>query len=378
MNKFSKLKVALVYDRINKWGGAERLILALGKLFPKADLYTLVYHQPTSSWAKGFKIIPSFFNHFTWLRSHHELLAPFSPVGFESFDFGGYDLVISITSESGKAIITKPDTLHLCYCLTPTRYLWSAKDDYQATPSLGLFSRLAAYILHKYTNWFQKRDFILSQRPDHYISISKEIQTRIRRYYKRDSDIIYPPIDYAFWSKVSRSNSNQVLPYYLVVSRLVPYKKVDLVISTFAQSGFAKLNLKVVGIGSHLNQLKSLATANVQFLGQVSDSQLRDLYAHATAVIFPQIEDLGLVPLEAQATGTPVIAYRKGGALETIIPGKTGIFFDHQTVSSLTQAIKLFTKTHTQFTSNLCRHNAKQFAETRFLKHFSDKVDALL
>lgn len=344
-------------------------MLSLKKAFPKAPLYTLVYNPATSPWAKKFKVIPSFFNQIPFFRTRHELLAPVSALGFEAFNFDEFDLVISITSDTAKAIKVNSPTLHLCYCLTPTRYLWSGAKDY-VNPVLT-FLKLP----------LQKQDLIHSQNPHAYISISKTVQNRVKKYYHRDSDVIYPPIDYGFWSSKPKTFNLKPLTY-LLVSRLVPYKKVDLVIRAFNQPQLQGRTLKLVGTGSELKRLKSLASRNVKFLGQVSDQQLRKLYQSSKALIFPQDEDFGLVPLEAMSAGLPVIAYRSGGATETVIEGKTGLFFDQPTVGSLIKAIKQFETMKINPRAcppirRACQKNALRYDENTFIKNFKAKVQKI-
>lgn len=349
------MKVALVYDRVNKIGGAERVLTVLHKIYPDAPLFTLVHNPKTAPWAKVFKVIPTFFNQIPFLRTRHEWLAPFASLAFETFDFNQYDLVISVTSSDAKSIITQPKTLHICYCLTPTRYFWTQP-----------FPKLLSFILP----YFKKVDLVTSNRPDSYLAISAEVQKRIKKYYQQNSEVIYPPIDYEFFTKTKRNKSD----YYLVVSRLVPYKKIDLVIETLK-----KLNRKVfiIGDGVLMEDLKSFATGSqITFLGQVSDNLLRQYYAGAKAVIFPQLEDFGLVPLEAAACGVPTIAYRGGGALETVVDGITGIFFNEQTLNSLANAINRFEKIESSFDSKKIKQFAQKFDQALFQKLFSDKVKA--
>lgn len=347
------MKVALVYDRVNKIGGAERVLVALHKIYPNAPLFTLVHNPETTPWAKVFKVIPTFFNQIPFLRTRHEWLAPFAPLAFETLNFNDFDLVISITSADAKSIITTPKTLHICYCLTPTRYFY-------VTP----FPKLLSFALPYFKNF----DLIASRRPDFYLAISTEVQTRIKKYYHQDSQVIYPPIEYNFFAKVKRKRSD----YYLVVSRLVPYKKIDLVIEALK-----KLNKKaiIIGDGSLLEELKIQATGSqIRFLGQVSDVLLRQYYAGARAVIFPQLEDFGLVPLEAAACGTPTIAFCGGGAKETVLAGVTGIYFDSQTSKSLIAAIRKFENMEKKFHPTAIKNFAKKFNETLFRKQFSGKV----
>lgn len=338
------MKTALVYDRVNKWGGAERVLLALHKLFPNAPLYTSVYDKQKAPWAKVFDVKTSFLQNFPF-ATHHELYAALMPLVFESFSFDEYDLVISVTSEAAKGIITKPGTLHICYCLTPTRYLWSAYDDYFKDPYFRFISKPVVSYLRAW-------DKIAAQRPDAYIAISKEVQERISKFYGRESTVVYPPVDsikYQVLSSRYGENQNKILntryiihntsDYFLIASRLVPYKRIDLAISAFNK---LKLPLKIVGIGSEERRLKAMAGQTIEFLGYLTQEELVRYYKGCQALIFPGIEDFGLTILEAQSLGKPVIAFRGGGALETIIDGKTGIFFDKQTVENLIQAIRRF------------------------------------
>jgi len=356
VKKLTQMKVALVYDRVNKFGGAERLLLALHRVFPKAPLYTLVYDPPKAGWAKVFKVIPTFLNFLAPLRSRHELLAPIAPLAFETLNLDKFDLVISITSSDAKAVITKPRTTHVCYCLTPTRYFWSGKQEYFSDMKMKLLPN----VIKKY---LRSVDLLTSSRPDAYIAISSEVKSRISDYYHRDSTVVRPPIEDKFFTKQVVIPSDR--DFYLVVSRLVPYKRVDLVIEAFNK---LKSRLVIIGSGSEMARLKNIAGSNITFLGQVSDETLLDHYRRAKAVIFPQEEDFGLVPLEAQASGTPVIAYGKGGAKETIIPGKTGLFFQEQTEESLASCLEKFEKVKWNYQD--CVKQASKFSFTRFKNEF--------
>jgi glycosyltransferase involved in cell wall biosynthesis len=352
------MKVALVYDRVNKFGGAERVLLALHRLFPDAPLYTLVYDRQSTPWADDFKVIPSLLNKFKFLRTKHEWLAPIAALGFESFDLREFDVVISITSTDAKAIITKPDQLHICYCLTPTRYFWSGEGEYASENKIK-------YIPRWFYKYLRTTDLLISKRPDEYIAISDEVKRRIQKYYHRDSSIIYPSIDDKFYSKKFTPMIDR--DYYLIVGRLVPYKKTALAIMA---CNTLKKPLLVVGTGSELGYLKSLAGKTIMFTGAIDDASLINIYKNAKAVIFPQEEDFGLVPVEAQACGTPVIAYAKGGALETVIENKTGIFFEDQTVDSLKKAIIRFEKLALK--PEDCHKNALRFNDATFRKNFLD------
>lgn len=357
------MKVALVYDRVNKFGGAERVLLALHQIFPDAPLYTLVYEPQNALWANKFKVIPTFINKIGFLRKRHEWLAPFAAMAFESLDLRDYDVVISVTSSDAKAVITKPNQLHICYCLTPTRYFWSGEKQYNKDNKFKIIPKW----LHDY---FRTTDLLISKRPDKYIAISEEVSNRISKYYHRESSVIYPSIDDKFYSKNNTPIVNR--EYYLIVSRLVPYKKVDLAIKAFNK---LKKNLYIVGIGSQMRTLRNLAGENIKFVGAADDTSLIELYKNAKAVIFPQNEDYGLVPVEAQACGTPVIAYGKGGALETIVKNKTGLFFKEQTISSLINAVNKFEKTSLK--PENCFQNATRFNSNTFSTNFQKTVEKL-
>lgn len=273
------MKIALVYDRINKFGGAERVMTALHKIYPEAPIYTLVHDPENSNWASGIRIIPSFINTIPFLRKRHEWLAPIAPMAFESFNLDKFDVVISVTSSDAKSIITKPNQLHICYCLTPTRYYWSGEGEYSSDPKMRL---LPGFLL----KYFRTIDLLTSDRPDAYISISKEVKNRVKKYYNKESEVIYPPIEDKFYSLNPISAGNR--DYYLVVSRLVPYKKVDLVIEAFNK---LKLPLVIIGTGSEEEKLKSIARTNISIIGSVDDKRLMEYYRRAKAVIFPQHED---------------------------------------------------------------------------------------
>ncbi|MFZ5366139.1 MAG: glycosyltransferase [Patescibacteria group bacterium] len=354
------MKVAFVYDRVNKWGGAERVLLALHEIWPDAPLYTAVYNPETAPWARDFKVIPSFLQKFPFAKTRHEAYPWLTPLAFETFDFSEFDVVISVTSAEAKGIITKPGTLHICYCLTPTRYLWSGTWEYK----IPFFLRP---LIFKLRLW----DQIASQRPDIYLAISENVAQRIKKYYHRDSEVIYPPIDTDKFKikngKLKMTNQNE--KFFLIVSRLVSYKKVDIAIEAFNRLG---LPLKIVGTGTEMGKLKRLASKNIEFLGQLTDPQLLSYYQRCQAVIFPQEEDFGLVPLEAQACGKPVIAYRAGGALEIIIEGKTGEFFAEQTPESLGAQVLKFKPE--KYKPEDCRKNAEKFD----IKIFKEKIKKII
>lgn len=348
------MKVALVYDRVNKWGGAERVLLALHEMFPRAPLFTAVYNPETAPWAKVFpKIHTSFLQNFPLARTRHDLYAALMPVAFELFNFDEYDLVISVTSEAAKGIITKPTTRYICYCLTPTRYLWSGYDFYFRNPTVRFFAEPMVSYLRKW-------DKIAAKRPDIIVGISKTVASRIERYYERETPVVYPPVQLQPKASVPQED------YFLVVSRLVPYKRVDLAVRVFNR---LKWPLVIVGTGSEEEKLRRIAKGNIHFAGEVNDVGLVRLYTGCKAFIAPQEEDFGIAIVEAQAAGKPVIAYRGGGATETVVEGKTGIFFDQQSVKSLLTTVRQFEPE--LFKPEDCKKNAEQFSKERFKREFA-------
>jgi len=325
------MKVALVYDRVNKWGGAERVLLALHKMFPDAPLFTSVRSFEGSRWANDFEIKTSFLQSAAALRKYNELLAVFMPIAFERFSFDDYDLVISVTSEAAKGIITNTGTIHVCYCLTPTRYLWSGYEEYFKSPLIKFLSTGSIKYLRKW-------DLVASQRPDHMIAISSEVKNRIKKYYERDSEIIFPPLMLDVPKNIKKRKSD----YFLLVSRMSRfsnYKRVDLAIEAFNKNGLA---LKIIGGGPMMASLKKRSNRNIQFLGELTDEKLRYYYENCKALIFPGNEDFGLVMAEAQAFGKPVIAFKSGGALDIVIKGITGEFFQEQSAESINRVLERF------------------------------------
>lgn len=364
------MNVALVYDRINKWGGAERVLLALHELFPDAPLYTAVYDADLAPWANVFTIKTSFLQHIPFAKQHHEWFGWLTPLAFESFSFDDYDLVISVTSADAKGIITKPGTKHICYCLTPTRYLWPQYDFY-------FKNSLLRWLTKPLVNYLKKWDKVAAQRPDEYIAISKTVQERIKTYYKRDAQVIYPPVLFQIRSDLSVPNGqtlqNISKNFFLVVSRLVPYKRVDIAIEACNQ---LELPLVVIGSGSDYHRLRSLSGSTVQFVQNLTDQKLAWYYQHSEALILPQEEDFGLVSLEAQSFGKPVIAFNKGGASESVIDGKTGKLFSPQTVARLKEVLASFTAN--DYNRENCMKNAEQFNVEKFQKKLLASIKSII
>lgn len=335
-----KKRIAIVYDWIDKWGGVERVLLHLHSLFPEAHFFTTAVDIKKAQWAKYLSIHSSFLQLFPRIiRSWRALLLPLYPLAFESFELDEYELVISVTSAFAKGIITKPDTKHICYLLTPTRYLWSHVNDY--VPSIF---QLASKPFQKH---LRKWDIHASKRPDGYISLSNTTAHRTREYYHVDTPVIYPPFDTQYWDRKLKEKKQSPhisfsKPYYLWVGRMESYKKPELVLEAAKQ--IDSHSFIFVGTGSLERYLKQKASSNCQFTGSISDEELSYLYSGAEALIMPQNEDFGYVSLEAQYHGCPVIAYRKGGACETIKEGTSGVFFDEQTVPSLVSVLERYTQ----------------------------------
>ncbi|MDE2025640.1 MAG: glycosyltransferase [Patescibacteria group bacterium] len=365
------MKVALVYDRINKWGGAERVLLAINNMFPDAPLYTSVYSRQKAPWADVFRVIPSFLQNLPFSKKH-ELLAPLMPIAFEQFTFDEFDLVISVTSEAAKGILTKPHTKHLCICLTPTRYLWSGYEEYVK----GFLRMLLAPLVWYLRTW----DIAASSRPDKMVGISNEVRSRIKTYYNRESELLYPPLNEFFLESgkeddtILKKCNLRSQSYFLVVSRLsrfTGYKRVD---QAIAAANALKIPLVIAGDGD-IAYFSSFAGPTVTFTGKVSDAQLKALYTHCKALVFPAHEDFGLVMAEVQACGRPVIAYNKGGAAEIVIHGQTGILYEKQTTEALTNALKNFTEK--DYNSQYCKQQAQQFAFSHFEKHLRALIASL-
>lgn len=357
------MKVAFCYDRINKFGGAERVLQALHEVWPDAPVYTLTYSREDAFWASSWDIRSSFLEKIPLLGKKHELFPVLAPLAWEQFNFNEFDVVISVTSSEAKGIVTSPNTVHICYCLTPTRYLWSGYHDYLRSTGFkrlsGLISKLFSLLSYPLRSW----DFFAAQRPDILVGISEEVCARIKKYYRRDSIKIYPPVSI---NQTGVTPYKAEKPYFLVVSRLVPYKKVDLVVEAFNELGW---NLKIIGTGSQEKKLKSNAATNIEFLGFQKDSVVQSYYAGCQAVIFPPFEDFGIVPVEAQAYGKPVIAYGKGGALETVREGETGAFFKTQNKESLIEVLKKYFGSigeNQPFDTDTCIANSQQFSKERF------------
>lgn len=322
------MKIALVHDYLNQYGGAERVLEVLCEIFPDAPIYTLLYDErATGGVFKNREIHTSFLQKIPFSRKHHRIFPLLMPLAIEQFDLSYFDVVLSVSASFAKGIVTKPHTRHINYCLTPTRFLWDDSHRYiDEFKYPWPIRKLVPFFITYLRIW----DKEAAMRVDKFVAISDFVKTRIKKYYDADSEVIYPPVD-AYKYKIFA----QLDDYFLMVGRLVPYKRFDLAVKVFTAMGKP---LKIVGDGPERRHLEKIAGKNVEFLGLVSDYKMPEVYGRAQAIIFPQEEDFGIVPLEAMAAGRPVIAYRGGGAVETIAE-QTGIFFDEQTEISLARAV---------------------------------------
>ncbi len=353
-----QLKVAIVADWLTSRGGAERVILALAELFPGADLFTTVYKAENFPELAHRRVFTSYLQGWP-LRFKHQLFPTLRPQAIESLNLDSYDLVISSSSAEAKGVITKPETLHVCYCHTPTRYYWSHYHEYLQRSEYGLLDKLIKLIVPSLIHRLRVWDQAASGRVDFFIANSRTTQARIAKYYRRESVVVHPPVDVARFAEIPPEAGD----FYLVLGRQIAYKRTDLVVEAFNQ--LQGKRLVVIGDGPELARLKSLATAgNVEFLGNLSDAEVAEYLARCRALIFPQEEDFGIVPLEAMAAGKPVIAYGKGGATDSVIPGTTGILFDAQTPASLIDALHAFEAS--DFDTAAIRAHAASFGLDRF------------
>ncbi len=368
------MKVALVHDWFNvKRGGAEQVFLEIAKLYPQADVYTLIYNQKLiGKELATHRVQTSFLQHWPRLiRNHPKFLLPFIPRAIKSLKLEGYDLIISSSSVWAKNITKNPRSLHICYCHTPARMLWDNWPHYLDEQKVGPF-RLGAtgrFLVTKTVSRLRLWDFYGSRGVDYFIANSHYIAARIAKFYQRKSVVVYPPVDTAALKPLAPVKKTD---YYLVLSVLSKYKNIDLIIDTFSRN---KQPLRIAGDGPELARLKKLAEghANIEFVGRVSSKRKVELLQQAKGLVFANIEDFGITPVEAMAAGTPVIARRGGGLNETIIEDKTGVFFDEDTQQSLQQALDKFEKMHWDQSSLL--HQAAQFSRQQFITNFTRAVD---
>lgn len=370
------MRVAIVHDWLVTYAGAEKVLEQLLMIYPDADLFSLVdfIDEDKRDFILNKSVTTSFIQKLPFARKKYRSYLPFMPLAIEQLDVSKYDIVISSSHAVAKGVITGPDQLHISYVHSPIRYAWDLQHQYlkEAGLNKGMKGWIAKAILHYIRNW----DYRTANGVDYFVANSKFIARRIWKVYRREADVIYPPVDVSAFTFHDKKED-----FYLTASRMVPYKKVDLIVEAFSQMPDKKL--VVIGDGPDFNKVKAKAAANVELLGYQPFEVLRDYMQRAKAFVFAAEEDFGITPVEAQACGTPVIAYGKGGALETIrgygqAEKPTGLFFEEQTVKSLVHAIQSFESISDDMKYEDCRENALRFSPERFRREFEGYVNSKL
>jgi glycosyltransferase involved in cell wall biosynthesis len=369
------MKTAIVHDWLVTYAGAERVLEQMLAVYPEADLYSLIDFVPEAErgFLRGRAVRTSFLQRLPGMRRNYRRFLPLMPLAIEQFDLAEYDLVVSSSYAVAKGVLTGPDQLHLCMCYSPMRYAWDLQHQYLREAGLdrGAKGLLARWMLHRMRLW----DYRTANGVDGFIAISRFIERRIRKVYRRDSVVIYPPVDVETFTPEGPRED-----FYVTASRLVPYKRVDLIVEAFA--AMPGRRLIVIGDGPESARVRSKGGPNVRFLGQQPFEILRDHLRRARAFVFAAEEDFGIAPLEAQACGTPVIAFGKGGVRETIVTSDdsapTGVFFNEQAVPSLIAAVDRFEREAHRMTVEACRANALRFTAERFRRDFRKYVQEQL
>jgi glycosyltransferase involved in cell wall biosynthesis len=358
------MKVAIAHDWLTGMGGAEVVVAAIGDVYKDAPIYTTVYNPDNvSEFFRQRDIRTSFLQKGRKAVKNHHKYFPYMPVAWEQFDFSGYDAVISSSSSCAKGLVTSPDTMHICYCHTPMRYAWEFYNEYKAEWDLSFLKKK---LLPYFMNYMRVWDAVSADRADYFIANSVNVAKRIRKHYRRESTVIHAPVQSKYYTNLSDINEE----YFLVVSRLVSYKKIDLAVQAFNEM---KLPLVVIGDGPQFEQLRKSAGPSVTMLGRQPDEVVMEYFSKCRALIYPGEEDFGITPVEVQASGRPVIAYGRGGALETVADGRTGVLFGEQTVRSLIGAVERFGGM--TFERAVITENAKPFSEDIFKQKIKDFVE---
>ena len=361
----SKPSVAIVHDWMVSPGGGEKVVLALSEIWPEAPIYTSAYNPDKFPEFQGKDVRVTWLDKLPLAKKKQQLFTIPRAWAFKTLDLSAYDIVISSSSAESKYVKVGSGTLHVCYCHTPIRYYWSDYDWYRQNPPFGVLNPVASLALPALLPYLRRMDYKAAQRVSHFIANSHTVQDRIKKYYNRQSIVIFPPVDVDQFTP-----SKDVKDYFLIAGRQVAYKRLDLAVEAFNQLG---LRLVVAGAGEEINRQRARAKSNIEFLGRVSDAKLQTLMAQTQALIFPQLEDFGIVPVEAMAAGRPVIAFSQGGVLDSVRDGATGVFFEEQTAESLIDAVKRFTQI--KFNSSTIRRHAEAFNKERFQKQIMDYVD---
>lgn len=361
------MKIALVHDFLNsKLGGGEQVLLEFAKLYPEAPIYCLTFDALTyQGKLEAARVQTSFLQKLpSAVKTRPRYLLPLAPMAVESFDLSGYDIVISTSSAFAKSVITSPSTTHICYCFSPMRYVWDYWPKYIVEQAVGPFRRA---IIHLLVSKLRIWDYYSSARVDLWVAISKTVSARINKYYRQPSQLIYPPVDTKAYAPRAKDTHQ---PYYVTLASLTPYKKIDLAIEACNTS---KRRLIVIGDGPDRARLEAMAGPTIHFAGLVDQASKAKLLAEAKGLIFANEEDFGIAPVEAMASGTPVIAFGRGGVTETVIAGKTGLFFDTQSAQSLNDCLDIFEKSNFEQV-DLIKH-AQEFSKQKFIKAVSTLVE---
>lgn len=363
------INTAVVADWLVTYAGAERVLCEMLKTVPHADLFSIIDFMDEASrnkYFQGKKANTTFIQRLPFAEKKYRNYLPLMPLAIEQLDVSKYDVVVSSSHAVAKGILTGPDQLHISYVHSPIRYAWDLQHQYLNELNLnkGIKSLIIRWLLHKIRMW----DYRTSNGVDHFVANSKFIARRIKKVYGRDADVIYPPVNTDMFQPKDNKDD-----YYVTASRMVPYKKIDLIVESFSHMKDKKL--VVIGDGPDMEKIKAKASSNIEILGYQNNDVMQEYMRNAKAFVFAAEEDFGITPVEAQACGTPIIAFGKGGALETVIGSSalnpTGVFFEKQEIDSVVNAIRLFEKNLDLFTPNNCRNNALKFSTERFNSEFS-------
>lgn len=368
------MKIAIVHDFLTYWGGAEQVLLSFHRIWPDAPIYTLIYDEDiVSEYFPDAKIKASFLQKFpAYLRRHKKYLLPLGAIAPETIDLKDFDLVISSSSSFSKGIIVKPKTIHVSYCHTPTRFLWDWYFEYLRENELGAIKKsFVTVILHYLRMW----DKSVADRVDYFIANSISTQKRIAKFYRSSSKVIYPPVDVNKNKAANLGSEAKEKKYFLIVSRLSAYKKIDDAIEAFNKLDWP---LYIIGDGEQKEYLQSIAGKNIKFFGFVKREELPEYYRNARALIFPGEDDFGIAPVEAMSAGTPVIALRKGGAKETIVQGVTGDFFDHSVAPLIAEAVVRFVENEKKYDHAAIARHAERFSRERFESEIKDYIQKII
>ena len=359
--KNTNFKVAIVADWMTNFAGGENVILKLHQMFPQAPIYTPVFNQKKLPQFKEARIVTSFLQRFPLSKTKHQFFLKPMIHAVESFDLSDFDVVISSAHSIAKGVITNPGTVHISYCHSPMRYAWDSCHEYIRNSSFpGFLRSMIEMMMTDIRMW----DRLASERVDHFIANSNFIAQRIKKYYQRESKVIFPPVN------IDKFRFGKRGKHFLALGRLIPYKKFDLLVEAFNEN---KLELKIVGDGPELKKLQKKAADNIKFLGRIDEQQVIKELATCRAFLFPQLEDFGISAVEAIASGKTLIAFRGGGALDIVLP-ENGLFFDEQNVSSLNQAIEKFLKLEEEFDPMKIRESAFRFDAEVFTREIEDFV----